>query len=156
MNKREITQVPRGMKPGRRELNEASLRVSMSLAVPAHMKDRVREITHVYVEPSARRKRLATGLLNFVCQEADANGITLLLTARPQIQVVDAKGNLKPVDGPTEDELVHWYTKFGFTAIQETPHGPIMARKVFEKPKVLQPSRSLHQAVRQVLQSRMH
>lgn len=115
-------QIPLGMRPGRRELNEASLLVSMCDAVPSHMREKTREITQVHCALPARRQRLATMLLNFTCQEADANGITLLLTARPCDD-----------EGPPQEVLVRWYSKFGFRALQDSPLGLLMARQVLPR-----------------------
>lgn len=111
--------IPVGMRPGRRELNEASLSVCMSEAVPEGMRPHVRELLNIHVEPEARNKKLATMLLNLVCQEADANGITLLLTARPMDD-----------QGPDEEHLIAWYAKFGFQGLQDTPNGLMLARQV--------------------------
>lgn len=136
VQRREISNIPVGMRPGIRQLNEATLKVCMSDAVPEHMRDRVREITNVHCESQARRKRLATALLNCVCQEADANKVTLLLTARPSDD-----------EGPNEETLLAWYEKFGFTKLQDTPNGWFMARQVHEKPRIV----SVRDAVREAM-----
>lgn len=142
---REINRIPLGMRPGRRELNQASLLVSMCESVPEHMREKVREITHVYCAPSARKQRLATALLNFVCQEADASGITLVLTVSPPGPAaivtlddgtclgVDSAGDRWP-DGPCAEELASWYAKFGFTPLNPSPFGLMMARQVSKRP----------------------
>jgi GNAT superfamily N-acetyltransferase len=136
------------MRPGAREFRKASLTVSMSTAVPEHMRERVREITHVFVPHAHRSQRMATALMNFVCQEADANKITLLLTAH---RVEDAGG--ASVSGndaaePNTAQLIAWYEKFGFKTLQDTPTGTFMARQVHEKPRIkpvtLAVSRALH------------
>lgn len=121
MQSRELIKgsIPRGMRPGRRELNTASLLVTISQAVPAHMRAATREVSELFVPAADRRKHLATALMNLVCQEADSNGITLLLIARP----FDA-------DGPTEEELVAWYGLFGFRSLQDSIKGVVMARQV--------------------------
>ena len=125
MTQRTINNVPKGMRPGRRELNEASLRVQLCEAVPEHMRASVREITHVHVAPEYRRKRLATMLLNLVCQEADANRMTRLLTAAPAWDSdMDAA------------QLVAFYELFGFVQLQDTPQGMLMARQVHERPRL--------------------
>jgi ribosomal protein S18 acetylase RimI-like enzyme len=125
------------MRPGRREFKQASLTVAIPEALPAHMRDRTREITHVYCEPEGRGKRLATALMNFVCQEADAGSFTLVLTAREYDE-----------GGPNEAQLIAWYEKFGFTKLQDTDKGPFMARQVRERPRIkpvrLAVSRALH------------
>lgn len=125
------------MRPGGREFREASLTVSIPTSVPEHMRERVREISHVFVKAGARGKRLATALMNFICQEADANLMTLILTAREYDE-----------GGPAELQLVAWYEKFGFKTLQDTPTGTFMARQVREKPRIkpiaLAVSRALH------------
>lgn len=114
--------IPKGMRPGRRELASASLVVGISTAVPEVMRAGTREISHVFVPPEDRGKRLATALMNFICQEADANRITLLLTVRPY----DEGGT----ESPTEEQLIAWYAKFGFVELQDSPQGMLMARRV--------------------------
>lgn len=118
--------IPKGMRPGRRELNEASLIISFSDAVPAGMREQIREVTSLHVPPEQRRQKLATMLLNLVCQEADANGITLLLTARPMDD-----------QGPDEEKLIEWYAKFGFKGLQDTPNGLMLARQVAALARVI-------------------
>jgi hypothetical protein len=102
-------------------------------AVPEAMRPRMREIVRFFVPVDDRRKRLGTMLLNMVCQEADANGITLLLTAR----AVGDDGEL--LHGPRDAQLVAFYERFGFVQLQDTPTGMLMARKVSEAPRVLAP-----------------
>lgn len=121
-----MNNIPKGMKPGRRELNEASVSVCMSEAVPEHMREDIREILNLFVEPQARRKKLATMLMNMVCQEADANSITLILTARP----LDDQG-------PDEESLIAWYGQFGFKGLQDTVNGLMLARQVHAPTKVI-------------------
>lgn len=127
--------IPVGMRPGKRQLNSAELTVSLSDAVPAHMRDHTREVSHVFVPVADRRQHLATALMNLVCQEADANGITLLLTAHPYDD-----------GGPTADELQNWYAQFGFRDLQDSPNGKIMARQV-HNPRQNCIARVVHQAL---------
>ena len=67
-------------------------------------------------------------LLNFVCQEADADKKTLLLTAWP-------------TDDHSEEavkRLVAWYERFGFVCLQESPTGGwLMARQVRVASKIV-------------------
>lgn len=132
--------IPMGMRPGRRELNEAHLLVSIPDAVPENMRAQMREISDVYVPPSSRNRKLATALLNFVCQEADANRITLILTASGFV-----KDEAEPL-GLDDDQLVAWYKRFGFAELQQSPKGLIMARQVH-----LKPSHRIDRAVRLAL-----
>lgn len=111
--------IPKGMRPGRRELGVASVMVNISQAVPQHMRAGTREVSHLHVPAEHRRKHLGTALMNLICQEADANGITLLLTVRPSDE-----------DGLDEDQLIDWYIRFGFMLLQDTPLGQMMVRKV--------------------------
>lgn len=126
--------IPKGMRPGRRELASASLVVGISTAVPEVMRAGTREISHVFVPPADRGKRLATALMNFICQEADANRLTLLLTVKPY-----AEG------GPDEDRLKAWYEKFGFVELQDSPQGTLMARRVHVPSNVI--PLAVHQAL---------
>lgn len=127
---REITKIPLGMRPGRRELNSASLKIAMpvGLGLPPEKLEHMREVLELFVPVGDRGKRIATALMNFVCQEADANRITLILTARQFADVL----------GPDEERLVVWYQRFGFTVLQQMPGGTIMARQV--KPPVPPPT----------------
>lgn len=127
--------IPVGMRPGKRELASASITVSMTDAVPERMRENVREVSHVFVPAEDRRKRLATALMNLVCQEADANGITLLLTVDPY-----------DTAGPSAQELQNWYALFGFRDLQDSPNGPIMARQV-SNPRRNCIARLVHSAV---------
>jgi len=113
------------MRPGGREFRDAALTVSIPQSVPEHMRERTREISHVFVKTEARGKRMATALMNFTCQEADANLMTLILTAREYDE-----------GGPDEAKLVEWYTKFGFQVLQDTPTGTFMARQVRDRPRI--------------------
>ncbi len=138
---REIHNVPVAMRPGLRECNEARLRVSMASVVPDHMKPFVREITELFVPVEHRRKKLATMLMNFTCQEADANRITLLLTATPEDS-----------EGLDQDQLVAWYQRFGFTVLPRVEGAPyMMARQVYEKPRIIRSP--VLQAVREIIGS---
>jgi GNAT superfamily N-acetyltransferase len=125
-------EIPRGMRPGRRELGVASVMVNVSEAVPSHMRAGTREVSHLHVPTEHRRKHLGTALMNLVCQEADANGITLLLTAQPY------------EGGPDEEQLIAWYAQFGFQALQDTPKGLMMVRKVHMPSRV---QHAVHQAL---------
>ena len=125
--------IPVGMRPGKRQLKSAELTVSLSDAVPARMRSRVREISHVFVPAEDRRQHLATALMNLVCQEADANGITLLLTAQPY-----------DTGGPDGVVLQSWYALFGFRPLQESEAGTIMARQVADPGRI---QRAVHRAL---------
>lgn len=133
MRVREIKAIPTTMRCGVRELTRsgsyvARLEVAMSEAVPESMRAHTREIIGFYVARGNRGQRWGAALMNMVCQEADANCMTLLLTARP------SDGDL----GPSQAKLMEFYQRFGFFVLQETPSGPLMARQVVPRPKILQ------------------
>jgi N-acetylglutamate synthase-like GNAT family acetyltransferase len=127
--------IPVGMRPGQRQLASASVLISLTDAVPVAMRAKVREVSHVFVPAEDRRKRLATALMNLVCQEADANGITLILTVDPY-----------DTGGPTAQQLQDWYALFGFRELQDSPNGKIMARQV-SNPRSNCIARLVHSAV---------
>lgn len=127
------------MRPGRREFQSASLDVTVPKQLPEHMREGTREISSVFVDPTARRQRMATVLMNFVCQEADANRITLVLTARAY-EDGDDPLELNQLDVPaprmTSPQLIEWYKLFGFIVVQELPQGAFMARRITERPRI--------------------
>lgn len=102
------------MAPGRRELGSATCRIAIPTGLPEHMQESAREI--IDVTASNPRKGHATSLLYKVCEEADRTCTTLILTAKPF------------QDGMTEEQLITWYSRFGFIPIQDEP--VIMARQV--------------------------
>lgn len=127
------------MRPGKRAVGDASVDISIPKQLPEHMRDGTREVSSLYVDPASRRKKLATILMNFICQEADANQITLVLTANAYEDGED------PMDvGPatiaaprmSSEQLVEWYKLFGFQVLQDLPEGVFMARRVTEKPRI--------------------
>jgi GNAT superfamily N-acetyltransferase len=129
--------IPKGMRPGRREFRDASLTVAIPTCVPEHMRERTREITHLFVAPESRRQKLATVLMNLVCQEADANQMTLVLTAHEYDEpAMHDDEKTAAVPPPDEVKLVDWYQRFGFIVLQVTPAGTFMARQVRERPRV--------------------
>lgn len=137
------------MRPGRREFKAASLTVAIPVGLPEHMRAQTRELTHVFVEPDSRRQHLATALMNFVCQEADACGMTLVLTAHDYDEpAMHDDESTAAIATPDEDQLVAWYEKFGFKKLQDTPKGAFMARQVRERPRIkpiaLAVNRALH------------
>jgi len=116
--------IPQGMRVGRRELNEASLKITVPTCVPERLQPRMREISELYVPPSSRNHKLATALMNFVCQEADANMFVLLLKAWSF-----TKDDEEPL-GLDDDQLIAWYKRFGFTELIMDPSGAqLMARQ---------------------------
>ena len=103
------------MKPGTRKEGPASLKVSYSQAVPAHLRGKVRELSAVSVDEASRGKGAASALLAKVITEADLNHMALLVVVEP---FGDAPLN--------EFALRSWYARNGFQTIQDKP--PVMVR----------------------------
>lgn len=97
------------MHPGIRQLRSASLMLSEPESVPAHMRPQLREVSALYVPTADRRKGYAAELLDRVCDEANACGMTLMLIVRPY------------EEGITQAELESFYERHGFKKIQEAP-----------------------------------
>lgn len=108
------------MQTGPRELGASTLEVRISMALPKRMRDRTREITRVHTEPDAQRRGDATRLLEQVCSEADALGITLVLWPRPYGEDIALSAG----------QLREWYARHGFVQIQPAP--PLMARMPYQ------------------------
>jgi N-acetylglutamate synthase-like GNAT family acetyltransferase len=103
------------------QLGPATCRVRRSLAIPAHMRDGVREITKLRVPAEARKQGWASSLLGKITAEADRKGIVLVLWPMP----FD--------DGPLDQaQLIAWYSKHGFEQIQPLP--VLMARQPLYNP----------------------
>lgn len=98
------------MKPGTRTHGPSSLRLSFNTAVPAHLRGRLLEVSHVLTPDGQRGQGYASLLMQKVCAEADAAGKLLMLT--PQ-----------PFDVPelSKDQLTDWYLGYGFEVLQEKP-----------------------------------
>ncbi len=102
-----------GMKTGKRQRGAASLNVGYSQAIPAHMRGKVLEVSHVHTDEVHRGKGQATQLLMDVCDEADTDDVVLMLMPNGEAWLVD------------------WYEKFGFVEIQEYPL--LMARPPYKE-----------------------
>lgn len=100
---------------GNRNHGGASLKLGYSMAIPAHMRGGIREITNVYTSEAKRGHGDASKLLKQVCDEADKERIVLMLIPKP----FD--------DGLDELRLMAWYSRHGFMAIQDKPM--LMARQ---------------------------
>ena len=90
------------MKLGQRRHEGASLELSVSEALPRHLACII-EISKLQTPKLLRRMGLATDLLLQVCDEADAEGVVLMLMPEG------------------EDWLEQWYARFGFATIQTEP-----------------------------------
>lgn len=108
------------------KLRGASCRIAQTIALPLHMRSRVRELKDVKTSPERRGQGDATALIHKVCLEADMLGITLLIMVRDFNE------------GPLGiEKLVDWYSKtFGFQQIQEKPV-VLMARPPGSTPRML-------------------
>lgn len=90
------------MKLGQRRHEGASLELSVSEALPRHLACII-EVSQLQTPKLLRRMGLATDLLLQVCDEADAEGVVLMLMPEG------------------EDWLEQWYARFGFATIQTEP-----------------------------------
>jgi ribosomal protein S18 acetylase RimI-like enzyme len=61
------------------------------------------EVTNVFTRPNCRGNGLARQLMQQVCADADAEGVSLLLSVGQGRE-----------GGPTPDQLFGWYTRLGF------------------------------------------
>jgi hypothetical protein len=95
------------MTPGLRVHRQASLRVAVAEGLPEDMREQTREI--LSVQSTNPRKGHATALMHTVCAEADRHWITLLVN----VHAFD--------DGMSDEQLMRWYGKFGFSKIQDEP-----------------------------------
>ena len=91
--------------------------------------------------------------MNFICQEADANRITLVLTARDYDEpAMHDDASTVAMPPPDESQLVAWYQRFGFIVLQVMPAGTFMARQVCEPPRV----KPIAMAVSRALDEALH
>lgn len=104
------------MNVGERTCGPASLQVRISRALPQHLRDRTREITKVHTPASQQQQGHATALMRAVCDEADQDGITLVLWPRHYGDDIALGASM----------LKDWYAGFGFVEIQPEP--VLMAR----------------------------
>lgn len=98
------------MTPGKRTEGAASLKVSYSQAVPAHLRGKVRELSGVLVDQASRKHGAASELMRKTMLEADLNGLALLVVVEPFDD--------EPMN---ETALRHWYQRQGFNEIQQKP-----------------------------------
>lgn len=97
-----------GVMRGERRHGAATLRLSVSRALPKRIRDGIRELSHLETPEAERSKGYASMLMQKVCNEADKNRIVLMLT---------------PTEGMDE-----FYKRFGFMTIQYVPT-KLMARQ---------------------------
>lgn len=93
------------------------------------MRSKTRELTSLDVPVNLRNQGMGTRLMINVCDEADANGVTLILFPKPY----------GDVPSMSKYELEEWYaSKFGFHTIQNNPI--MMARMPFATPGSFKPT----------------
>jgi N-acetylglutamate synthase-like GNAT family acetyltransferase len=97
------------MKTGKRTSGPASCQVRYSALVDASVRGKLREVLSVHCPAESRKHGHAGRLLDSVCAEADASGVSLLVTVEPFDGDADVKA------------LGAMYSKRGFRAIQEDP-----------------------------------
>lgn len=111
----------------------ASCEVVKNPELPPEM-DRVRELVRVWTDPEHRKQGFATELVKTVCDEADAEGIVLILQPRPFGHVQ----GLQALEG--------WYRRFGFIRTQDNP--VLMARAPSFRPRVSEIAGAVNGVVR--------
>lgn len=99
----------------------ASCRVVQNPELPSDM-ERVREVVKVWTDEEHRRQGYGTELIQAVCDEADVQGIVLILQPLPFGEGLD------------KDKLIAWYSRFGFVKTQNKP--VLMARAPSFQPRV--------------------
>ena len=112
---------------GRYQHGHATCELKRSVQLPVDIRDGVRELTKLHTPIEHRKNGDATQLLQQVCDEADTQGIVLLLHCEPFGEPDLAASQLEA-----------WYEKFGFMVIQAEPK--LMARMVGASPRVLSPN----------------
>lgn len=109
----------------------ASCRVVQNPDLPSDM-ERVREVVSVWTDEDHRKQGYGTELMQAVCDEADVEGIVLILQPRPFDSVIKSM-----VGGPLPSRwlgLENWYARFGFVKTQNKP--VLMARAPSFRPRV--------------------
>jgi hypothetical protein len=111
---------------GKYQSGQATCVLQRPASLPVSMRDGIRELTKLHTPIAHRNKGEASQLLREVCEEADRQGIVLMLMPEPFDE---------PDLGATQ--LEHWYARFGFMTIQAEPK--LMARMVGATPRLLNP-----------------
>lgn len=98
------------MTPGKRVLGPASCLIEESKIVKRSLRDGLREVSFVNVEPEHRGQGYGRALLDAITLEADECGTTLFV-------------NVEPYDDSPLDQaaLRKLYEEFGFTEFQKDP-----------------------------------
>ena len=107
-----------GLKTGTHELLSASCKLSYSQDIDATMRGNLRVLSNL--QSIQKKQGHASALLLSICTKADINGIVLMLNPKSEDD-----------NGMNTDQLMDWYSKFGFVKIQDKPI-VLMARPVKE------------------------
>jgi GNAT superfamily N-acetyltransferase len=99
-----------GLTPGKRVLGPASCLIEKSKIVRRNLRDSLREVSYVTVEPEHRGQGYGRALLDAITLEADEGGAVLFVNVAPYDD--------SPLD---RDALRAWYERFGFTEFQAEP-----------------------------------
>ncbi|MDR7094144.1 GNAT family N-acetyltransferase [Hydrogenophaga laconesensis] len=103
------------------ENEHASCQVVQNPELPADM-ERVREVVRVWTDPAFRNEGYATELMKAVCDEADSEGVVLILQPKPfDANIAKAR-------------LLGFYARFGFVKTQDQP--VLMARAPSFRPRL--------------------
>ena len=114
----------------------ASCRVVQNTELPSDM-ERVREVVSVWTDEDHRRQGYGTELMQAVCDEADVEGMVLILQPRPygtdysKCEQMIRPSLIRELD---EHKLIAWYHRFGFINTQNKP--VLMARAPSFCPRV--------------------
>jgi GNAT superfamily N-acetyltransferase len=99
-----------GLTPGKRVLGPASCLIEESKVVRRNLRDGLREVSFVVVEPEYRGQGYGRALLDAITLEADECGAVLFVNVDPYD------------DSPLDREALRkWYERFGFTEFQSEP-----------------------------------
>lgn len=86
----------------------ASAEVVANANIPASLAG-VLEVVRVWTDPEARRQGYATELMKSIVEDADIEGVVLILTPRTFGKTAGL------------EDLAKWYERFGFATIQTQP-----------------------------------
>lgn len=104
----------------------ATCRIRRTVALPANMRERTRELCALEVPASEQGNGYATTLVHKVCRDADRAGIVLVLWPQPWGDNIAL----------SRGQLADWYAReFGFIIIQPDP--VLMARQPGATPRLL-------------------
>ena len=93
-------------------LNQASLKLNPFIHPDASdaLSDKLKLLTHLFVEKDYRNQGQATALLKQVIKESSEAGLSLIVEPKAYEE-----------DGLTTEQLIRFYARHGFVQIQKTP-----------------------------------